>query len=99
MFVSCTFAYFSVLQYEQCCSCIRLWITLVNLLFQLQLWDTAGQERFRKSMVQHDYRNVHVVVFVYDVTKISSFENMPHWIEECDNHHLTSENPKNPCWQ
>merc|ERR1712033_94200 len=51
---------------------------------KLQLWDTAGQERFRKSMVQHYYRNVHAVVFVYDVTKISSFENMPNWIEECD---------------
>lgn len=29
---------------------------------KLQLWDTAGQERFRKSMVQHYYRNVHAVV-------------------------------------
>jgi GTPase SAR1 family protein len=42
--------------------------------FQLQLWDTAGQERFRKSMVQHYYRNVHAVVVVYDVTKMSSFQ-------------------------
>jgi signal recognition particle receptor subunit beta len=45
--------------------------------FQLQLWDTAGQERFRKSMVQHYYRNVHAVVIVYDVTKMSSFEVSP----------------------
>uniref|UniRef100_A0A8C6SZB9 Ras-related protein Rab-33B n=1 Tax=Neogobius melanostomus TaxID=47308 RepID=A0A8C6SZB9_9GOBI len=35
---------------------------------KLQLWDTAGQERFRKSMVQHYYRNVHAVLFIYDVT-------------------------------
>jgi GTPase SAR1 family protein len=42
--------------------------------FQLQLWDTAGQERFRKSMVHHYYRNVHAVVLVYDVTKMSSFQ-------------------------
>lgn len=41
--------------------------------FQLQLWDTAGQERFRKSMVQHYYRNVHAVVIVYDVTKPATF--------------------------
>ncbi|CAL4161281.1 unnamed protein product, partial [Meganyctiphanes norvegica] len=40
----------------------------------LQLWDTAGQERFRRSMVQHYYRNVHAVVFVYDVTRMSSFQ-------------------------
>ncbi|KAH9628511.1 hypothetical protein HF086_017337 [Spodoptera exigua] len=40
---------------------------------KLQLWDTAGQERFRKSMVQHYYRNVHAVVIVYDVTKPETF--------------------------
>lgn len=48
----------------------------------MQLWDTAGQERFRKSMIPHYYRNVHAVVFVYDVTKIQSFENLSHWIGE-----------------
>ena len=42
------------------------------ICFQLQLWDTAGQERFRKSMVPHYYRNVHAVVFVYDVTNVST---------------------------
>lgn len=61
---------------------------------KLQLWDTAGQERFRKSMVQHYYRNVHAVVFVYDVTKMSSFDNMPGWIEECDRHNLNKEIPR-----
>ncbi|KAL4230868.1 Ras-related protein Rab-33B [Mactra antiquata] len=61
---------------------------------KLQLWDTAGQERFRKSMVQHYYRNVHAVVFVFDVTKMSSFENMPGWIEECDRHNLNKEIPR-----
>lgn len=67
---------------------------LLCFLLQLQLWDTAGQERFRKSMVQHYYRNVHAVVFVYDVTKISSFDSMPGWIEECDRHNLNKEVPR-----
>ncbi|XP_022244689.1 putative Ras-related protein Rab-33 isoform X2 [Limulus polyphemus] len=61
---------------------------------KLQLWDTAGQERFRKSMVQHYYRNVHAVVFVYDVTKIVSFESLSHWIEECDQYQLTTTIPR-----
>ncbi|KAH9496036.1 Ras- protein Rab-33B [Bulinus truncatus] len=61
---------------------------------KLQLWDTAGQERFRKSMVQHYYRNVHAVIFVYDITKISSFENMSQWIEECDRHNLNKHIPR-----
>ncbi len=63
-------------------------------LLQLQLWDTAGQERFRKSMVPHYYRNVHAVVFVYDVTRISSFESLPQWIDECDRHSLTRDLPR-----
>lgn len=57
-------------------------INFCIIIFQLQLWDTAGQERFRKSMIPHYYRNVHAVVFVYDVTKISSFQNLTHWIGE-----------------
>ncbi|CAL1614311.1 unnamed protein product [Knipowitschia caucasica] len=61
---------------------------------KIQLWDTAGQERFRKSMVQHYYRNVHAIVFVYDVTNASSFQNLPSWIDECQQHALGSEVPR-----
>ncbi|TWW55922.1 Ras-related protein [Takifugu flavidus] len=48
---------------------------------KVQVWDTAGQERFRKSMVKHYYHNVHAVVFVYDVTNMTSFCNLQTWIE------------------
>ncbi|XP_029021393.1 RAB33B, member RAS oncogene family a [Betta splendens] len=61
---------------------------------KIQLWDTAGQERFRKSMVQHYYRNVHAVVFVYDVTNAASFHSLPAWIEECKQHALGTEVPR-----
>ncbi|XP_077072811.1 ras-related protein Rab-33B isoform X1 [Siphateles boraxobius] len=53
---------------------------------KLQIWDTAGQERFRKSMVEHYYRNVHAIIFVYDVSSLASFESLPEWIEECVRH-------------
>ncbi|KAG1945287.1 ras-related protein Rab-33B isoform X1 [Pimephales promelas] len=53
---------------------------------KLQIWDTAGQERFRKSMVEHYYRNVHAIIFVYDVSSLASFESLPDWIEECVRH-------------
>ncbi|XP_028991860.1 ras-related protein Rab-33B-like [Betta splendens] len=53
---------------------------------KLQIWDTAGQERFRKSMVEHYYRSVHAVIFVYDVTSLSSFESIPEWVKECSRH-------------
>lgn len=61
---------------------------------QLQLWDTAGQERFRKSMVQHYYRNVHAVLFVYDVTCPASFNGLTSWVEECRQNSLGHEIPK-----
>ncbi|CAF0743676.1 unnamed protein product [Brachionus calyciflorus] len=57
-------------------------IQIDDEVIKLQIWDTAGQERFRKSMIAHYYRNVHAVLFVYDVTNINSFENLTHWIEE-----------------
>ncbi|XP_054648526.1 RAB33B, member RAS oncogene family a isoform X2 [Dunckerocampus dactyliophorus] len=61
---------------------------------KIKLWDTAGQERFRKSMVQHYYRNVHAVVFVYDITNAASFRSLPAWIEECKQHALGTEVPR-----
>ena len=44
--------------------------------------------------MQHYYRNVHAVVFVYDVTKHTSFESLPSWIDECDRHSLTRDLPR-----
>lgn len=55
---------------------------------KMQLWDTAGQERFRRSMIAHYYRSVNAIVFVYDVTKYESFENLQSWIAECEAHSL-----------
>lgn len=62
---------------------------------QVQVWDTAGQERFRKSMVEHYYRNVHAVVFVYDVTKMASFRNLQTWIEVGTLRQKTVRRPEN----
>lgn len=61
---------------------------------QLQLWDTAGQERFRKSMVQHYYRNVHAMLFVYDVTCPASFSSLSSWLEECRQNSLGQDIPR-----
>ncbi|KAK5866365.1 hypothetical protein PBY51_020562 [Eleginops maclovinus] len=61
---------------------------------KLQLWDTAGQERFRKSMVHHYYRNVHAVLFVYDVNRPASFSGLAAWIEECRQNSLGQDIPR-----
>ena len=51
-------------------------------------------ERFRRSMINHYYRNVHAIIYVYDVTSLASFENLPGWISECDKYILDHELPR-----
>ncbi|GMS88258.1 hypothetical protein PENTCL1PPCAC_10433 [Pristionchus entomophagus] len=63
-------------------------VTLEGETLKVQLWDTAGQERYRQSIVAHYYRNVHAVVFVYDVSDQRSFASLPAWLEECEKHGL-----------
>ena len=53
----------------------------LNFFFQLQIWDTAGQERFR-TITQSYYRSANGVVIAYDITKHSSFESIPRWMED-----------------
>ena len=47
---------------------------------QLQIWDTGGHERFR-SITGNYLRNSHMVLFIYDVTDLPSFESIPLWME------------------
>lgn len=43
---------------------------------KLQIWDTAGQERYRAVAKQY-YKGAAGVMIVYDISKRSSFENVP----------------------
>ena len=44
-----------------------------------QIWDTAGQEKF-KSLVPNYIRDAHCAVFVYDISRVESFNNVDSWI-------------------
>ncbi|KAF8342035.1 P-loop containing nucleoside triphosphate hydrolase protein [Cantharellus anzutake] len=57
-----------------------------GLKVRLQLWDTAGQERFR-SMAPMYYRGASAAILVYDVTDLSSFDDVRIWIDELKHHH------------
>ena len=50
----------------------------------MQLWDTAGQERFR-ALIPNYIRDSTVVVIVYDITNINSFNNVQKWLEDVKN--------------
>lgn len=44
----------------------------------LTLWDTAGQERYQ-SLTGSLYRGSDAIMFVYDVTNMSSLEGLDNW--------------------
>ncbi len=57
---------------------------------KLLLWDCAGQERFR-SIVKSYYRNANIIIIVFDVCDVYSFECVRGWyksLEECSDANL-----------
>ncbi|KAJ7233119.1 P-loop containing nucleoside triphosphate hydrolase protein, partial [Mycena haematopus] len=52
-----------------------------GLKVRLQLWDTAGQERFR-SMAPMYYRGANAALLLYDITNVSTFDDIRGWLEE-----------------
>lgn len=49
----------------------------------MQVWDTAGQERFR-TITQSYYRSAHAAMITYDITRKSTFDSVPQWIQEME---------------
>ena len=54
-----------------------------NYDFILQLWDLAGQKHFRFVRLPF-YRGATGIIYVYDLTKRSSFANIPNWQDEVE---------------
>ena len=50
----------------------------------LDLWDTIGQEQLR-TINKLFYNNSKIVIFVYDITNLKSFEDLKEWANEIDN--------------
>ncbi len=47
---------------------------------KLQIWDTAGQEYFSYT-VPVIFRKADVILLVYDITRMQSFQNICHWMD------------------
>ncbi|XP_071737876.1 ras-related protein RAB1BV-like isoform X4 [Rutidosis leptorrhynchoides] len=60
-------------------------IELDGKRIKLQIWDTAGQERFRTITTSY-YRGAMGILLVYDVTDVSSFNNIRKWIRNIEQH-------------
>lgn len=54
-----------------------------HLQIRLQIWDLAGQKHF--SFVRPPfYRGAAGIIYVFDLTRRSSFANLPNWKEEVE---------------
>ena len=55
-------------------------ITIGNKEYTVNLWDTIGQEKFR-SLTKIFIKDSKIVIFVYDITRKKSFEELNFWIK------------------
>ena len=58
-------------------------INHMGINYTLDLWDTIGQEHY-KTLNKLFYNNSRIVIFVYDITNLKSFENLKEWVNEID---------------
>ncbi|KAG6516587.1 hypothetical protein ZIOFF_027053 [Zingiber officinale] len=50
-----------------------------------QIWDTAGQERFR-AVTSAYYRGAVGALVVYDISRRTTFDSIPRWLQEINTH-------------
>ena len=55
-------------------------VTIRGQQIILELWDTAGQEEFR-SLTQVFVKNSKIIILVYNVTSLKSFESLNFWYD------------------
>lgn len=60
-------------------------LKIKDMNINLQIWDTAGQERF-KSITKNFMKDADGIIFMYDITKKNTFDNVKNWITESQNH-------------
>ena len=51
--------------------------------YSFHIWDTIGQERYR-ALAKHFFLDSKIVIFVYDITRKKTFEELNYWINEVD---------------
>jgi len=49
--------------------------------YLIKLWDTAGMERYR-TLNKLFYKNADIVIFVYDITRKDTFDELNFWTNE-----------------
>jgi len=55
-----------------------------NKSIKFDIWDTAGQEKYR-ALAKIFYKNSNIIIFVYDITRQKTFDELEYWINEVQN--------------
>ena len=74
------------------CSFVKISLKILNDEYIINLWDTIGQEKFR-SLTKIFIHDSKIVIFVYDITKERTFEELNFWFDFID-HELGPETIK-----
>ena len=63
---------------SQASSIIQKKMIINNKQYNINLWDTIGQEEYR-SLTKIFMKDSKIVIFVYDITRLKSFELLEFW--------------------
>ena len=63
----------------QTSSFVDKYIDVNNKKYHIEIWDTAGQEKYR-SLTKIFIKDSKIVIFVYDITTMASFEEVDYWV-------------------
>ena len=61
-------------------SCSSKKLMINDKKYNINLWDTAGREEYR-GIAQLFYRGAEIVILVYDICSLSSFNSLEEWYE------------------
>ena len=58
-----------------------LCVKIYDKIIKLQIWDLSGQETHR-SLINDFLKKASLIILVYDITNIKSFENIDTWLKD-----------------
>ena len=58
-----------------------LCVKIYDKIIKLQIWDISGQETYR-SLINDFLKKTSLIILVYDITNIKSFENIDTWLKD-----------------
>ena len=55
-----------------------------GIKYLMKIWDTVGMEKYR-SFTKIFYKNSNIIIFVYDITRQKTFDELEYWLNEVQN--------------